>query len=527
MSPPFTLGGPCIVSPDEDNYQGSNYMFNNYTKESPLGQLNYNNNDEDIDVLLSSSPTDGGRTFSSVNHTQQTQFEFGSSPPPDDTSDGSLQHLIEHIKAWKLSKDVFGTLLKEQEFLILEDWEEICKIDEDQWEDVQAFIDKETSILRYFSFHYMLSCQELHVGSPSANHKAGINAQSEAFQDTINLCEPHQKFCQDCNCSLVTRYARSNVPDGIVGVHLRYTVIDSLEREHGVISIWQDLTVFEMASSKTTESLMSTIVCLSQRRKSLIEQHQAVVEADSAIAATGVSAAAAAAAEAEAVEAEAGTDKTDTRAADTMAVVEVAAAAATEAAAAANAAACAVERSRHRGQGPRLWGCLKYVFEDLIPPGPGQQPQEDGLCEGGGPAIDVLSQGWIRKGVVLAKHIKAFWFTFNAADSDAVGKLIKTCTTPAEWVRAGYAVPLLHTYEWEELKKNAPISGLTVDEILDARTKVLQRWVNSVQDGRTLAIHQLSECVVCLHMRLQHVQSIYPVVPSNNPLCQGCQLKWI
>lgn len=183
------------------------------------------------------------------------------------------------------------------------------------------------------------------------------------------------------------------------------------------------------------------IVRLSQRRKSLIEQHQAVVEADSAIAATAASAAAAAAAaaaaEAEAAEAEAGTDETDTRAADAMAVAEVAAAAATEAA---DAAARAVERSRHRGQGPRLWGCLKYVFEDLVPPGPGQQPQEDGLCEGGGPAIDVLSQGWIRKGVVLAKRIKAFWFTFNAADGEAVGELIKTHTTPAEWVRAGYAV---------------------------------------------------------------------------------------
>lgn len=169
-----------------------------------------------------------------------------------------------------------------------------------------------------------------------------------------------------------------------------------------------------------------------------------MVEADSAIAATAASAAAeaaaAAAAEAEAAEAEAGTDETDTRAADAMAVAEVAAAAATEAAAAADAAARAVERSRHRGQGPRLWGCLKYVFEDLVPPGPGQQPQEDGLCEGGGPAIDVLSQGWIRKGVVLAKRIKAFWFTFNAADGEAVGELIKTRTTPAEWVRAGYAV---------------------------------------------------------------------------------------
>lgn len=105
----------------------------------------------------------------------------------------------------------------------------------------------------------MLSRQELHVGSPGANHEAGIDAQSEAFQAAINLCEPHQKFCQDRNRSLVTRYARSNVPDGIVGVHLRYTVVDSLEREHGVISIWQDLAVFETASSETTESVVSTV----------------------------------------------------------------------------------------------------------------------------------------------------------------------------------------------------------------------------------------------------------------------------
>lgn len=49
MSPPFTLGGPRIVSPDEDDYHGSNYTFNNYAKESPLGQPNYDDNDEDID----------------------------------------------------------------------------------------------------------------------------------------------------------------------------------------------------------------------------------------------------------------------------------------------------------------------------------------------------------------------------------------------------------------------------------------------------------------------------------------------
>ena len=76
-------------------------------------------------VLLSSSPTDGGHTFSAVNHTQQTQFEFDSLPLPDKTSDGMLQHLIECIKAWKLSKDMLGTLLDKQEFPILEDQEEV------------------------------------------------------------------------------------------------------------------------------------------------------------------------------------------------------------------------------------------------------------------------------------------------------------------------------------------------------------------------------------------------------------------
>ncbi|KAI0726799.1 hypothetical protein C8Q72DRAFT_796376 [Fomitopsis betulina] len=318
----------------------------------------------------------------------------------------------------------------------------------------------------------------------------------------------------------MTWYARSNVPDGIVGIHLSYTVVNSLEHEHGMISIWQDLTVFEMASSEMTESVVSTIVHLLRQCMSLIEQHQAIVEADSVIAVTAA-AEVAVEAEAVAVKAEVGMDKTDTRVVDMMVVAEVVVAAATEAAAAADAAAHAVEHSRHHGQGLRLWGCLKYVFEDLVPPGPGQQLQEDGLCEGGGPAIDVLSQGWIHEGVVLAKHIKAFWFTFKAADGESVSELIKTHTTPAEWVCAGYMVPLLHMYKWEELKKNAPISGLTTDKILNARTKVLQHWVNGVKDGCTLAICQLSKCVAHLHMCLLRVQSTYPLVLADDPLHKG------
>lgn len=42
--------------------------------------------------------------------------------------------------------------------------------------------------------------------------------------------------------------------------------------------------------------------------------------------------------------------------------------------------------------------------------------------------------------------------------------------------------------------------------------------MNGVQDGRTLAIRQLGECVARLHMRLQRVQSTYPLVPANDRL---------
>ncbi|KAI0730149.1 hypothetical protein C8Q72DRAFT_265426 [Fomitopsis betulina] len=182
MSLPFTLGAPCIDSPDKDH----------------------------------DDPTEGGHTFSSVNHTQQTQSEFDSSPPPDETSDGMLQHLVEHIKAWKLLKDVFGTLLDEQEFPILEDWEEICKIDEDQWEDVRAFGNKESSILQFFSLN--------HSRMPSIC--AHFTRSSARTTTTLSWRGMHDQMCLMAF----------------------------------MISIWQDLAVVETASSKTTESVVSMIV---------------------------------------------------------------------------------------------------------------------------------------------------------------------------------------------------------------------------------------------------------------------------
>ena len=78
----------------------------------------------------SSPPTEGGGTLSSINPTQCigehsiTPSDFEGSANEDD----DLELLVECIKSWSLSRDVFGELLDDMNFPELQDCAEVLYV---------------------------------------------------------------------------------------------------------------------------------------------------------------------------------------------------------------------------------------------------------------------------------------------------------------------------------------------------------------------------------------------------------------
>ena len=78
----------------------------------------------------SSPPTEGGGTLSSINPTQCigehsiTPSDFEGSADEDD----DLELLVERIKSWSLSRDVFGELLDDMNFPELQDCAEVLYV---------------------------------------------------------------------------------------------------------------------------------------------------------------------------------------------------------------------------------------------------------------------------------------------------------------------------------------------------------------------------------------------------------------
>ncbi|KAI0726406.1 hypothetical protein C8Q72DRAFT_796705 [Fomitopsis betulina] len=120
--------------------------------------------DQGSDLFAPSSPpTEGGGTLSSINPTQCigecsiTPSDFEGSADEDD----DLELLVERIKSWSLSRDIFGELLDDMNFPELQDCAEIKNLTEAQWQDLLSFIQENTSILRFFKPRlHLLSTQQ-------------------------------------------------------------------------------------------------------------------------------------------------------------------------------------------------------------------------------------------------------------------------------------------------------------------------------------------------------------------------------
>ena len=78
----------------------------------------------------SSPPTEGGGTLSSINPTQCigecliTPSDFEGSADEDD----DLELLVEHIKSWSLSRDIFSELCDDMNFPELQDCAEVLYV---------------------------------------------------------------------------------------------------------------------------------------------------------------------------------------------------------------------------------------------------------------------------------------------------------------------------------------------------------------------------------------------------------------
>ncbi|KAI0721806.1 hypothetical protein C8Q72DRAFT_798167 [Fomitopsis betulina] len=94
--------GPRIMSSEEDDYP--------LDAPSPRPLFDDGSNQGSDPFTPSSPPTEGGGTLSSINPTQCisersiTPSDFEGSADEDD----DLELLVEHIKSWSLSRDVFG-----------------------------------------------------------------------------------------------------------------------------------------------------------------------------------------------------------------------------------------------------------------------------------------------------------------------------------------------------------------------------------------------------------------------------------
>ncbi|KAI0734838.1 hypothetical protein C8Q72DRAFT_791583 [Fomitopsis betulina] len=141
--------GPRIVSSEEDDYPLDAPSLPDFTKPAPRPLF-----DDGSDQVFapSSPPTEGGGTLSSINPTQCigkrsiTPSDFEGSADEDD----DLELLVECIKSWSLSRDVFSELLDDMNFPELQDCAEIKNLTEAQWQDLLSFIQENTSILRFF-----------------------------------------------------------------------------------------------------------------------------------------------------------------------------------------------------------------------------------------------------------------------------------------------------------------------------------------------------------------------------------------
>ncbi|KAI0732639.1 hypothetical protein C8Q72DRAFT_793017 [Fomitopsis betulina] len=236
--------GPRIVSSEEDDY----------LLDAPSPRPLFDDgSDQGSDLFAPSSPpTEGGGTLSSINPTQCigersiTPSDFKGSADEDD----DLELLVERIKSWSLSRDVFGELLDDMNFPELQDCAEIKNLTEAQWQDLLSFIQENTSILRFFKFYYMSKTGTVHITSraPGSNHEGGVHALFEGFKHNISLSQ-YQVFVEDHNRRVVAREV-GEIPDSIVVIYYRRPIRDILA----------DIVVFESAASQSVQSVVGALV---------------------------------------------------------------------------------------------------------------------------------------------------------------------------------------------------------------------------------------------------------------------------
>ncbi|KAI0728074.1 hypothetical protein C8Q72DRAFT_885778 [Fomitopsis betulina] len=462
--------GPRIVSSEEDDYPLDAPSLPDFTKPLPARSLTTAAT-KVLTVLFapSSPPTEGGGTLSSINPTQCigersiTPSDFEGSADEDD----DLDLLVERIKSWSLSRDVFGELLDNTTFPELQDCAEIKNLTEAQWQDLLSFIQENTSILRFFKFYYMSKTGTVHITSraPGSNHEGGVHALFEGFKHNISLSQ-YQVFVEDHNRCVVARDV-GEIPDGIVAIYYHRPIRDILGRKHGSVDILADVTVFESAASQSVQSVVGALVGEMADREEPAKVERAEGVGDGEV-------------------------QNDTE---------------------------PYHPIKHR-----LFCSIKYIYVKFQP---GTALEKQGIEEGGDQDdIDVVSAGYRYCDHILCPRTKAFWFAFRPEDRDTVEALNADLRTCWDWVAQGYAVPLLSTYDREKLVHSDLYPEARIDQILSAHAKVMKCWQDGVADARTLAVRQCAEAGWCQAMTLREVD--YSKVPLEEPLrghCSVAELK--
>ncbi|KAI0729637.1 hypothetical protein C8Q72DRAFT_884198 [Fomitopsis betulina] len=422
--------GPRIVSSEEDDYPLNAPSLPDFTKPAPRPLFD-DGSDQGSDLFAPSSPpTEGGGTLSSINPTQCigersiTPSDFEGSADEDD----DLDLLVERIKSWSLSRDVFGELLDNTTFPELQDCAEIKNLTEAQWQDLLSFIQENTSILRFFKFYYMSKTGTVHITSraPGSNHEGGVHALFEGFKHDISLSQ-YQVFVEDHNRHVVARDVGKY--QTVLLDLLPSPIRDILGCKHGSVDILADVAVFESAASQSVQSVVGALVGEMADREEPAKVERAEGVGDGEV-------------------------QNDTE--------------------------------PYRPIKPRLFCSIKYIYVKFQL---GTALEKQGIEEGGDQDdIDVVSAGYRYCDHILCPRTKAFWFAFRPEDRDTVEALNADLRTCWDWVAQGYAMLLLSTYDREKVVHSDLYPEARIDQILSAHAKVMKRWQDGVADARTLAV---------------------------------------
>ena len=240
----------------------------------------------------------------------------------------------------------------------------------------------------------------IHTGTPSRLHNESINRPLTSLLDVSFLPEPreHRKVqvVHEQNRAIVAR-TQAKTADAVLGIRTEQSIVNMVGRTVSYLRIRQDLACFEVANMQSVRLMVTTVsigdacslllltgLCL--QLKTQMEDHWENHEDDQETAVNGL----------------------------------------------------------RLAEGQCLFMGIKLVEQPFRKAAKPTHTLQD-VDDGGFPAIDIVSCGFIRDDRVLSQCLKVYWFTFDRGDRDCILELERMTSKevlnkPEFWVKQQFAV---------------------------------------------------------------------------------------